>query len=279
MGRCGCECTYVCPCARTYVVVRWLKLRTFLACAFVPRHPSPFVGLGATLPFSLPDQVFPGVSLAMSHNESEIVADIARWLMPSAEMAQWFMPSLTQHPKRIAIGKGGQSLDIKWFPDVHYRACKGGKGKSCSCCTAKTAMNDAACKLCVTAWRMSTVCRYWRDAVHANGLAKRRWRDTWTKVHWHSKFAYRWRDYGNTRSTSFNYHVLGNEPQVDHQPHNDSTPLAIADSSALQTEPQPHGGYKPQDWSLYWLAPVTEQGYSPAVLYWKETPAQSSDDD
>ena len=57
---------------RTYVVLHWLKLRTFLACVFGPIHPSLFFGLGATLPDSLADEVVPSMSSAMSHNQTEI---------------------------------------------------------------------------------------------------------------------------------------------------------------------------------------------------------------
>ena len=59
---------------RTYVVLHWLKLRTFLACVFGPIHPSLFFGLGATLPDSLADEVVPSMSSAMSHNQTEMDA-------------------------------------------------------------------------------------------------------------------------------------------------------------------------------------------------------------
>ena len=74
VGRCGCECTYVRMPVLRYVVVYWLKLRTYVSCLCLCPKTSlvSSFGVGTTVPNSLPDQLVPCMSLAMSHNQSEM---------------------------------------------------------------------------------------------------------------------------------------------------------------------------------------------------------------
>ena len=161
-------------------------------------------------------------------------------------MTGWLTHSLTDHPKGKGKGKGGEGfVQFKWFKEFLIRKCK---KEWCSCCAAKTLMDeDGACELCVRAWRLTMVCTYWRDAVVANGgTAWSAPNVRWTKEERKAKFAYRLWAYGNHRSTSWNYYKRGVQPE-------DAQVLAIADDRLQGYQPQvQHGVPASDDQNEWW---------------------------
>ena len=137
-----------------------------------------------------------------SGSQAEIATCVAEWL--------------TKHPNGLGGGQGGRGASrFEWRPDVHYRACH--IKDVCPCCMAKKDMakkdkkaeNEKSCQFCMETIRLVSLSTHWKGAMSVIWRKKEKWWKRWSPEERKAKFAERKKNYGNIRSSSWNFFVAG----------------------------------------------------------------------